>query len=638
MILQALNEYYERKSSTGELAPEGFEHKGIPFVIVLNQDGRLLQVNDTRSDAGRLKRAHPFLVPQTVKKSTNIAANLLWGNAEYVLGIVDPKKLKDKKTSEKKAKYRDRVGEMHGAFTQTIKSRLASIVEDPGVAAVLAFLDDMDVERLSAQTSWPEIRDKNPNLAFRLASDGNDTLVSSRPTVRGMLRAAAESQHCGNATDETGLCLVRGSKDSIERLHPPINGIHGAEPTGANIVSFNLEPFCSYGKDKGANAPVGKLAAFHYTTALNHLLRKDSSQRIQVGDASTVFWAADKSGFENSFAAMFSDDDGDDADRGAQAVRNLFEATRTGVYLPDDKDTRFYVLGLAPNAARVAVRFWNVGTVASLAIKIAQHFDDIRMISVGDQSPFIGINALLVTVARVTRVSKERKKPNIIYWRGHHYDVPPDLVGDTMRAILTGLPYPAMLLQSAVRRCRAEQAARNPNTNVQLPNVPYPRAAVIKASLNRLIRNNHFQARMLTMSLDKENKDVPYLLGRLFAAFERLQQTAHKSDTGSTLNRTIRESYYGAASSSPSSVFPTLVKLHQHHLSKLEKSDHSKGLAHYFRGLIGEIFAALPAVRFPAHLNLPNQGLFAIGYYQQLQSRKPNSDDDNKSTEPEGEH
>lgn len=584
MILQALNDYYERKGkhqsetvdAGATLAPPGFENKHIPFVIVVDEAGALVQIEDTGSGEGRARRSRPFLLPQGAKKSVNVAANLLWGNAEYVLGIPDQKKLQENQSKGKESRYLARLADAHQVFIDSIRTRLVTVLDDPGVSAVLGFLANVDMDRLAKEACWEEISSKNPNLTFRLAGDGADMPVSSRPAVAAALRDVSTIED--SATEESSFCLIAGEPDQVERLHPAIKGVWGAQTSGANIVSFNLPAFNSYGKEQGSNAPVGQRAAFAYTTALNHLLRKDSSQRLQVGDASTVFWTdGDQCDFENTFAALFSGGDKDDPDRGVQAVRNLLTATQTGVYNHGDAKTRFCVLGLAPNAARIAVRFWQVGPVREFAGHIAQHFRDIRIARPSFTAEHLPLWQLL----------------NSIALQGKSENVPPDLAGDTMRAILAGLPYPAMLLQAGVRRCRAERA------------VSYLRAAVIKASLTRLFRHRH--QKELSVSLDKSNVDPGYRLGRLFSALERIQGTAQPG-----INATIRDRYYGAASSSPSSVFPVLLRLKNHHLSKLEG-----GLSTWFEKLLGEIVSGIGS--FPPHLSLEEQGLFAIGYYHQQQ-------------------
>jgi CRISPR-associated protein Csd1 len=563
MILQALDSYYARKSANGELAPDGFESKEIPFVLVLDEAGRFVQIDDSRRIEGKKKTARAFLVPQAVKRSMGIAANLLWDTPEYVLGFM------------REGGKPERVAEQHEAF----KARLDVLAhsEDAGLGAVRMFLDRLDLAPLQADPLWAEMTAANPFISFRLATDTADMLVCQRSDVIDAIRAADDE-----AAKALGFCLVRGEEDGIARLHPAIKGVWGAQTAGANIVSFNLAAFDSYGKEQSYNASVGERAAFAYTTALNHLLRKGSPQRMQVGDASTVFWAADvqQSPFEQDFAALFGEVEKDDPDRGANAVHNLYRATETGVYIGADGPARFCVLGLAPNAARIAVRFWSVAAIGELALHICKHFHDIELAKPSFEKPYLSLFRLL------TSISLQNKAENI----------PPELAGDTMRAILSGLPYPAMLLQAAVRRIRAEQK------------VDHPRAAVLKASLNRLIRHNRLSAKELSVSLDRNNTDPAYCLGRLFATLERIQGVAQPG-----INATIRERYYGAASSAPASVFPILLKLKNHHLAKIDKP----GLVVWFEKLLGGIFGGLSTI--PSRLSLAQQGVFAIGYYHQQQ-------------------
>ena len=562
MILQALNEYYERKSAGGELAPDGFEWKEIPFVIVLEADGRLVQIDDTRRTEGKKKIARTFLVPQTVKRSAGVAANLLWDTPEYVLGVA------------REGGNAERVAEQHAAF----RARLDELGQgvDAGLDAVNAFLDTLDIALLSADPLWSELV-TNPFISFRLSADTPGRLICQRPAVIGAIRSnvAAEPK-------KKGFCLVRGEEDAITRLHPAIKGVWGAQTAGANIVSFNLDAFNSFGKTQNYNAPIGERAAFAYTTALNHLLRRDSPQRMQVGDASAVFWAADirDSQFQTDFAALFGEHPKDNPDGSTQAVRNLYRATASGVYNESDAEARFCVLGLAPNAARIAPRFWYVSSVRELALHIRQHFDDLDLVKPAFESPYLSQYRLLGSIAL----------------QGKTENVPPNLAGDAMRAILAGTPYPAALLQAALRRIRAEQT------------VNYPRAAILKASLNRLIRHQRLDAKELSVGLDKSNNDPGYRLGRMFAVLERIQSIAQPG-----INATIRERYYGAASTSPASVLPLLVKLKNHHLAKFD----SPGLALWYEKLLGEIVDGLS--RAPARLNLSEQSMFAIGYYHQQQ-------------------
>ena len=567
MILQALNDYYQRRQRSpnpqDRLPAFGLEEKEIPFVIEIDAEGRLVNLADTRTIEGKKKIGQRFLVPQGVKKTSGVAANLLWDTAEYVLGV------------DTKGKP-ERVAEQHAAFRTRLEALPEEALNDTGIQAILAFLSNIDLKHLETLPVWPDILAVNPVMTFRL--HGDVELVCQRPAV-----VAATAQ----TSDETpdGICLVSGSPMAIERLHPAIKGVWGAQTSGANIVSFNLDAFNSYGKARGANAPLGKPATFAYTTALNHLLARDSRQRIQVGDASTVFWAEQANDLETALPDLFGEPPKDDPNRGTDALKVLYQAVQSGKFTKGSANDRFHVLGLAPNAARIAIRFWETASALDLAKRIARHFDDIKIARAPHDPEHLSLFRLLTSLAV----------------QGKADNIPSNLGGEVMRAILAGRPYPALLLNLAVQRCRAEQKPT------------YARAAIIKASLNRLIRRTHHEKEFMVM-LDPTNTHPAYLLGRLFATLEKIQEEASPG-----LNATIRDRYYGAASSTPVAVFTTLLRLHNHHLGKL-----SKGRAVQMERLVGEIMGGLDD--FPRILALPEQGRFALGYYHQRQAFFTKSD------------
>ncbi len=581
MILQALDAYYRRKQADPDpakrLPAEGLEDKEIPFILELDARGVLLDIADTRSVEGKKKIGQRFLAPQGVKKTSGVAANLFWDNAEYVLGVPDGKKLDESRRKNKEADYRQRLIEMRAAFRSRIADLPAPTQDDAGVRAVLAFLDTLDVSVLERFPAFADIQASNPVLSFRLSGDLG--LICQRPAV-----VAAATSNSDAAPD--GLCLVRNEAAVIERLHPAIKGVWGAQTSGANIVSFNLDAFNSYGKSQGANAPLGKAAAFAYTTALNHLLARDSRQRIQVGDASTVFWAEEDHALENAIPDLFGDPPKDDPDRNVRAVEALYSAVHTGKFTTGGPDTRFHVLGLAPNAARISIRFWETATATELARRIKQHFDDLDIVHAEYEPRYLSLFRLLTSVAALNKAD----------------NIPPNLGGEVMRAILEGLPYPRTLMNLAVTRCRAEQQ------------VSHARAAILKASVNRWIRFRQSPEKEFLPMLDPANANPGYRLGRLFAALERIQEDA--AGGPGKLNATIRDRYYGAASSTPAAVFSTLLRLSKHHLSKL-----STGLAISRERLIGDIMDGFDAASFPPRiLPLPDQARFALGYYQQRQA------------------
>ena len=571
MILQELVRYYDRKSRDADPAQRlpslGLEDKDIPFVIELAADGGVVQLRDTRALEGKKLRAQSFLVPQGVKKTSGVAANLLWDSAAYVMGLDKARKGKAEVTP-------------HAAF----RARLAALPEaaqaDAGLRAVIAALDRADWSVLHAHPAWAEIQETNPVMSFQLTGDVD--LVCQRPAV------AAAALPVADAEARSGLCLVEGVTAPIQRLHSAIKGVWGAQSSGANIVSFNARSFESYGKTdrQGENAPVGERAAFAYTTALNHLLAKDSRNRVQVGDASTVFWADAPSQFDSEITlADFFGETKDDPDRGVRAVQALHQALASGQLPVGERGAQFFVLGLAPNAARISVRFWLRAPLSELAPRILQHFADLKVVRRYDSDPVTpSLFRLLSSIALLGKLD----------------NVPPRLAGEWMRAILEGQPYPATLLNATVIRCKAEQE------------VTTLRAAVLKAWLNRDHRRanpevpaNH---QYFKEELDMQQTDAPYLLGRLFAVLERIQQQAKPG-----INATIRDRYYGAASTTPVLVFTTLLRLKNAHLKKL-----SDGQTSYFERLIGEIM--LPLSDFPRQLALPQQARFALGYYHQRQA------------------
>jgi len=409
-------------------------------------------------------------------------------------------------------------------------------------------------------------------VSFQL--EGDKCLVCERPSVVHAI------SHKKKEKEPDSICLITGEPGRPVRLHTAIKGVWNAQTSGANIVSFNLDAFRSYGKEQGENAPVGARAEFAYTTALNHLLKRGSHQRVQVGDASTVFWAEKKHPLEDVFADLFGEPAKEDYTQDHKSMIAAFRAPQLGSRRELDPQTRFYVLGLAPNAARIAVRFWYDGTVEQVVDNIVHHFDDCTIVHGPNQPETLSLFRLLVATAL----------------QGKSENIQPNLAGEFFRTILSGTPYPKSLLSSALRRVRAERE------------ITYPRAALIKAVLVREARYYQPDAKEVGMSLDTSNSNIGYRLGRLFAVLEKAQEEANPG-----INATIRDRFYGAASSTPVAVFSHLMKLKNHHISKLE----NRGRAINLERIIGEIMSEI--TDFPAHLTLSDQGRFAVGYYHQRQ-------------------
>ncbi len=555
MILQELDAYYRllKKNQEGELPEMGFSSQKIHGMLQIDKSGKLIQLTDLREK--KEKQAQPVVmeVPEPVKRTSNILPNFLWDNTGYVLGA-------DKKKDQKKAR------EAFESFRK-FHHKVGGDIDDDGMKAIIRFLDFWKPENAKKLEFWEELA--GLNLVFRL--HGDKKFIHQRPKLRTAWRRYQLSTSSGYKSH----CLITGKHGQIARLHPSIKGVRGSQSSGASIVSFNIDAFRSYGKEQSFNAPISEEAVFTYTTALNHLLRFDSTHKVQIGDTTTVFWAEEKSVMENTVRSFF-----DTAiDKNEQTIRDvnlLLEAVRDGKEPRDIKlNIPFYILGLSPNAARISVRFWHVSSVGEMARLLGQHFQDLQIIkSFDDDQSFPGLRQLL----RETAVL------------GKSDNISPLMEGALARAVLTGGLYPESLLSAVVTRIKSDRR------------INYLRASLLKGFLTRKYRILNKNAEV-PMALDKNSTNVAYRLGMLFAVLEKIQRDANPN-----INTTIKDRFYGSASASPRAVMPQLIRLSQHHIKKAQRQA-------YHEPMIQNVLAGIEA--FPPHLSLEEQGLFALGYYHQ---------------------
>ena len=557
MILQALYDYAQRK---GDALPEdGFEDVEIKYLIKIRKDGSLVDLISTVED----KKGHVYeKVPQKAARSRNIAASLLYDNIGYVL--LDETKRE--------------------TFVKQIENLPQNVREEKAIQAVIAFYrgnKTNGLEKISSMALWEECQKHAGNFSFVI--EGEDEIVPQLPAIREYQRQvmAEKTSVTGQSSakkNSAGICLITGEKSVISQLHTAIP-MRNTSMGQAPVVSFNEKAFESYGKKQSLNAPVSVKAVSAYTKALNYLATsKDNS--FFLGKDTVVFWAekdTDGYDFEGSFASFFNPWKEDAPDAGVLQVKNLFKAVETGKL--EDIESNFFVLCFSPNAGRISVRFWETGKVAEFAKRIKQHFDDFEIVRAPYEKEYLNLYQILSATAL------EHKMDNVA----------PNLIGSVMQSILKGLPYPVTLQQQCIRRIRAEQK------------VTRERAAILKAYINRVNRYKNMQE--VSVALDKNCADIGYLLGRLFAVYEKVQQDTHPN-----LNATITDRFYGAASTNPITVFTQLNRLNQHHLANYE----NKGLRTVREKEIGEIMDKIAS--FPAHLDLNAQSMFAIGYYHEKQS------------------
>jgi CRISPR-associated protein Csd1 len=575
-VLQALDRYYDRMAARGEAEPEGFSREKISFVIVLARDGTPAEVRDLRQASGRKLVPQLLEVPAAVKRTVAIMPNLLWDKSAYVLG--------------RTAGEGRRTAEEHARF---VAANLAFVQgsEDEGFTAFRRFLEGWAPDRFDAPPFHPDMLDANIVFSF----EGETRYLHERDAAKLLLARR------GGADGDRAFCLVTGVEGPIARLHPAIKGVDGAQSSGATLVSFNLDAFTSYGKVQGENAPTSRAAAFRYGAALNRMLDRGGDNRLPrpLGDASVVFWAdasgaeAEAAGAEWLFgAAAESPTDEEEAVKVRDALEQVAKGRPVELSsgLSVAPGTRFHVLALSPNAARLSVRFWLSDTIEAFARRLSEHYADLRIEPAPWRTP-PSINRLLVKTTAL-----QEKFENI----------PPLLAGEVTRSILTGGRYPRSWLATVIVRLRAGD---DPSTGWH--------AAAIRAVLareQRLARRNdpHLDpTQEPPMSLNRESRDPAYNLGRLFAALEAAQRSALGK-----VNATIRDRYMGAASAAPAGVFPLLVRGVQSHLGKLRKD----GKGGWIEQEIEEISDRMGEA-YPRSLKLEAQGRFFLGYYHQRRAQ-----------------
>lgn len=567
MILKALYDYYQRKSE--ELPPFGTIFQQIHFILVIDKDGNFLRFEDRRLNKNE---ASQFLVKRTGQRTSGIVAKHFYDNISYVLGSSIKK---EKKNSENNKAFRSLVEEVY-----------KKLPENVAVKAVWNFYKRIDnnLKNIQRDPLWVDIIQNTQleNFIFSFLLEGDTKIIASQSSIIQC--------DIGNiATDDKEqVCLITG-----KRCFPVITTSLAPLAGGtAKLVSFQKDSgYDSYGKEQGANAPISVEAEFAYSTALNHLLAKDSKNKFSIGEQTYIFWGSSSSNgckeTEESFFTMSNLNNREEEDPNTRIlqVRKVF----TGIYsgsIQTDLDDRFYIAGLAPGKARIAVVYWAELPLKDFAHAILRHFEDMEIIDARkEKKPYMALKSILATVTLGGKLK----------------DITPNLPDAVIKSIFQGLPYPDTLYYSCLHRIRAEL----PKSKQDKPPVSITRAAILKAYLNRKYTNQ----KPIQIMLDKENTNQGYLCGRLFAVIDKLQNDANHIHS-------IRERYMNAASSTPATVFATILNLSAIHANNLN----NEGSRIFYDKLKQEIISKINADGFPSHLDLQDQGRFFVGYYQQMQS------------------
>ena len=570
MILQALVNHYENLEKQGKVDQEGWCKAKVSYAVNLSRDGEILGILSLKIEEERGKKKvwvpRQIKVPEMVTRSSGVSANFLCDNSKYILGI-------DAEGSNQRVR---------DCFEAAKKKHLSLLREIEGemAEAVRRFFETWDPEKASEcaeiKERWEDITDGG-NLIFCMGINyaQDDTFIQ---------KAWENARNKSSEDGQTGICLVTGKEAEISRIHKTIKGVPGAQSSGAALVSFNAPAFESYEKEQSYNAPVGKYAEFAYTTALNYLLNQ-REYTFQLGDSMIVFWS--ESAEEEYQAAFF--EAADPKSDNQEEIKGIFDNLKTGMPVSIgnfilDPDQRFYILSLAPNAARLSVRFFYQDSFGNILKNLSAHYERMSIVKPSWESrEYMGVRDMLSET--VNQNSKDKTPV-------------PNMAAFVLQAILSGARYPASLYTDVLIRIRAEQG-----------NVTWGRAGIIKAYL---IRNGNWKEGENYMGLNEESRETAYVLGRLFSVLESIQMDANPG-----IKATIRDRYFNSACATPASIFPVLIKLKNSHMKKLERD--KGGAKVYYEKLLTELMGKLD--EYPKRLSLEEQGKFILGYYHQVQKK-----------------
>ncbi len=586
MILQALTEYYEALVRQDKLDRPGWSKAKVSYALELDTEGNLVRIHSLRKEdtQGNKTVVQPSdkKVPAPVKRTVSIKPNFLCDNSTYLLGIESDKNTESANQSESdKKKNQERA---INCFTESKKLHLNLLngIDSTCANSLRAFFEKWEPASAAIYLKdfqyFEEIK-AGANLVFMV----DDTCAQDDPEIQKAWQNAYDS--VGNNQEELTRCLITGEETVPEKIHPSVKGVPGAQSSGAALVSFNAPAFCSYGKDQNLNAPVSKFAAFGYTSALNYLIA-DKDHRKLLGDTVIVYWAENgKTELQDAFSAFLDCAEEKITDEDLKDAMYRISQGRTIIWEDRalDPGAGFYILGIAPNAARLSVRFFLHDTFGEMVKHLYQHAKQIEIVpDRKTQSMMLPLWRLLK--ATVNEKSKDKTSP-------------PKMTGETLRAILTGGRYPATLYQQVQLRIKADRE------------ITWERMAIVKAYLLRNT-NDELIKEGMTVQLNDQTTYQPYVLGRLFAVLEAIQERANPG-----INSTIKDKYFSSACATPGVIFPILMSLKDKHLRKLDDRNRV-----YFDKQVSELMMLL-SEDYPMHLSLQDQGVFQIGYYHQKQKR-----------------
>lgn len=577
MILQALTRYYEVLARDEKVSRKGWCTAKVSYAVNLSKEGKIRGIFCLKTEETRGKKTiivpDSMRVPEMVSRSSGVAANFLCDNAKYFLGI--DREMEDDNKKRRALECFHAAREKHLLLLDGVKGEMAQ--------AIRLYFENWEPEKAAENEEIKEIWDD-------LTDGGNLIFCMGMKWAQedADIKNAWEESQKKSGEETEGICLVTGQKSPIARIHKTIKGVPGAQSSGAALVSFNAPAFESYGKEQSYNAPVGKYAEFAYTTALNYLLSQ-KEYTFLLGDTMMVFWAEKGEEIYQKTFLEFLNPVEDNEDK----LKDIFEKLRKGKSIVVENinlnaDETFYILGLAPNAARLSIRLFYRDSFGNILENISKHYKRMEMVRPAwETREYLGLWQMMWET--VNQKAKDKKPVS-------------NMASMVMQAVISGGRYPASLFTDTLMRIKAEQGK-----------ISWGRAGIIKAYL---IKNCNWKEGENYMGLNEESEETAYVLGRLFSVLECIQIEANPG-----IKSTIRDRYFNAACATPASVFPILIKLKNSHIKKIEREKESA--KRYYENLLMEIIGKL-GEEYPKRLSLEEQGKFTIGYYHQMQKKYDN--------------
>ena len=609
MLIKALCEYYDVLAKNGKVAPDGYSKQKISYFVELNIDGSIDRITDCRRSefiqkgkgkVREIKTDRIMYMPLPATNKSGIAANIADCRGAYIFGVAYTDNEKDE---QKRIKISKQAMQKHSKFVEVNLPFIEQMTQKSDIVTayynfLLSWKPSDEQDNIVLQHLGKDLN--AANYAFCLSGRNDILLHEDRDFLDSLMK---ERKKPIAADAYQAQCAVMGTIEPIARLHNKVKNIFGGQPSGTSLICFNNDSEASYMLSQSYNSAISEEVMSKYTESLN-MLAADRQHKVLFGDMTVIFWAMNDGASETDLMSYFlSSSQSLDADGTDKMLVNMILDAKNGKIaherirdldiISDDVD--FYVVGIKPNSSRLSIKFIDKRKYGDLLQNMAQFQIDVHVAGMKK----------LVSFWHITQA--------VLSPKSEQANIDPSLCASLLKAAMNDRPLPLQLLSDVIRRIKSDIGYEGDETgkNKKYVAVNAIRVGIIKAYLNRQNRAVH-KKEEIGVSLDRNNENQAYLCGRLFAVLESVQQAS----VDGQLNRTIKDSYFASAASTPAAIFARLFKLSQYHLKKIAAN--KKGLEVHFNKLLGEIMDNLQD-EFPTRLSLQEQGKFVIGYYQQRQ-------------------